>query len=127
MLSKVRGERPHFLMKFKKLLPLASVFVVILGLVGCPGSTSIADINKDPGHYAGRDVTIAGHTSNSFGALGNGIFQINDGTGNMWVYSQSFGVPADGAKVAVTGKIQQGFSFGGRSFAVILKETKARH
>lgn len=114
-------------MKFKKLLPLALVFVVILGLVGCPGSTSIADINKDPGHYAGRDVTIAGNTSNSFGALGNGIFQINDGTGNMWVYSQSFGVPTDGAKVAVTGRIQQGFSFGGRSFAVILKETKARH
>jgi hypothetical protein len=114
-------------MKFNKLLPFSLLLLVMLGLVGCPNSTSIADINKDPGHYAGKDVTISGQTSNSFGALGNGIFQINDGSGSMWVYSQSFGVPGDGAKVAVTGRIQQGFSFGGRSFAVVLKETKARH
>ena len=114
-------------MKFKKLLLLSFLLPLLLGLVGCPNSTSIADINKDPGHYAGKDVTISGQTSNSFGALGNGIFQINDGTGSMWVYSQSFGVPTNGAKVDVTGRIQEGFSFGGRSFAVILKETKARH
>lgn len=127
MLMQSFSQRVHFLMRLNKLLPLSLLLLVMLGLVGCPNSTSIADINKDPGHYAGRDVTIAGHTSNSFGALGNGIFQINDGTGSIWVYSQSFGVPTDGAKVAVTGRIQQGFSFGSRSFAVILKETKARH
>ena len=114
-------------MKLKKILPVFAVSTLMLLLVGCPTSTSIADINKDPGHFAGKDVTIAGQTSNSFGALGNGIFQINDGTGRMWVYSQSYGVPGDGAKVAVTGRIEQGFSFGGRSFAVILRETKARH
>jgi hypothetical protein len=116
----------RFLMKFNKLLPLSLLLLLLLGLVGCSDSTSIADINRDPGQYIGKDVTIAGQTSNSFGGMGNGIFQINDGTGSMWVYSQSFGVPTDGAKVAVTGRIQQGFSFGGRSFAVVLKETKAR-
>lgn len=116
-------EKVHFLMRMKKLLLL----LLLVGLAGCADTTRIADINKDPGHYAGRDVTIAGQTSDSFGALGNGIFQINDSTGSMWVYSQSFGVPTDGAKIAVTGRIQQGFSFGGRAFAVILKETKARH
>ena len=100
---------------------------MILGLTGCPGTTSIADINKDPGHYAGREITIAGHTTNAFGALGNGVFEVDDGSGKMWVYSPSFGVPSDGTKVAVTGTLQQGFAFGGRSFAVILKQTKARH
>lgn len=119
-------ERVHFLMKMRKLSLFSLLLLVLLGLVGCTGTTSIADINKDPGHYTGKDVTIAGQTSNSFGAMGNGIFQINDSTGSMWVYSQSFGVPTDGAKVSVTGRIQQGFSFGGRAFAVILKETKAR-
>ncbi|MGE5322623.1 MAG: hypothetical protein ACM3SW_07165, partial [Actinomycetota bacterium] len=110
-------------MKLNKLLPLIALAALVLGLAGCPGSTSIADINKDPGRYANKDVTISGQSSNSFGALGNGVFQVNDGTGSMWVYSQNFGVPGEGAKVAVTGRVQQGFSFGGRSFAVILKET----
>jgi hypothetical protein len=114
-------------MKLRKAIPLVIVAAFILGLVGCPTRTSIADINKDPGHYAGKEVTIGGRASRSFGALGNGIFEVDDGTGRMWVYSQSFGVPSDGSKVAVTGRIEQGFSFGSRSFAVILKETRARH
>jgi hypothetical protein len=35
-------------------------------------------------------------------------------------------VPAKGARVAVTGRLQSGVTFGGRSFANILRETKAR-
>ncbi len=114
-------------MKLRKVIPLFIISAFVLCLVGCPTRTSIADINKDPGHYAGKEVTIGGRASNSFGALGNGIFELDDGSGRMWVYSQSFGVPSDGTKVAVTGRIEQGFSFGRRSFAVVLKETRARH
>jgi hypothetical protein len=44
----------------------------------------------------------------------------------MWVFSR-YGVPGSGAKVAVTGHVEQGFSFGGRNFATILKETERRH
>ena len=95
--------------------------------MGCPTHTSIANITRDPGHFAGKDVTVAGHVSDSFGALGAGVFQIDDGTGTIWVYSGSYGVPSNGAKVAVTGRIEQGFSFGGRSFATILRETQPRH
>jgi hypothetical protein len=106
-----------------------SIFLAaaILALAGCPPSVSIADINKDPGRYAGKEVTISGTASDSFGAMGNGIFRMDDGTGSMWVFSQNFGVPGSGNKVAVTGRVEQGFSFGGRSYAVILRETKERH
>jgi hypothetical protein len=114
-------------MKSSKLLLAFLIAFSLACLVGCPNRTSIADINKDPGRYAGKDVTIGGRVSNSFGALSNGVYQIDDGTGSMWVFSQSYGVPSNGANVAVTGNIQQGFSFGGRSFAVIMKQTKARH
>jgi hypothetical protein len=96
-------------------------------LAGCPPRVSIADINRDPGRYANKDISVGGRVSSSFGALGSGVFQIDDGTGTIWVYSQSYGVPANGAKVGVTGRISQGFSFGGRSFAVILRETERRH
>lgn len=98
-----------------------------LWLAGCPQRTTIGKINGDPGKFAGKEVTIAGRVTNSFGALGSGVFEVDDGTGRMWVFSQNYGVPNNGAKVAVTGQIQQGFSFGGRNFGTILKETERRH
>lgn len=100
---------------------------IVLVLTGCPPSTSISKITRDPGRYTGKEVTIAGRVTDSYGALGRGMFQVSDGSGTMWVYSDGFGVPSNGLKVAVTGRVQQGFSFGGRSFATILSETKARH
>jgi hypothetical protein len=105
----------------------ALVICGILLLAGCPTRTSIEKINRDPGRYVGKEVTVAGKVSGSFGALGSGIFQVDDGSGTMWVYSQSYGVPSNGAKVAVTGRIEQGFSFGGRNFATILRESQRRH
>ena len=106
----------------------ALMLIVAFGfiLVGCPPRTNIAAINRDPGRFSNREVTIAGQVSNSFGALGSGAFQVDDGTGTMWVFSQNFGVPGNGVKVAVTGIIAQGFSFGGRNFAVVMKQTKHR-
>jgi hypothetical protein len=103
------------------------IFVVLsaLLLTACP-RTSIDKINRDPGRFVNREVTIAGRVTNSFGALGSGVYQVDDGSGQMWVFSQSFGVPANGAKVAVTGTVGQGFCFGGRSFAVIVRQTKRR-
>lgn len=112
---------------FRKLSLVAFVAALTLLLAGCPTRTSIERINRDPGRYVGKDVTIAGHVSSSFGALGAGVFEVDDGSGRMWVYSQRYGVPSNGAKVAVTGQLQQGFSFGGRSFATILRESERRH
>lgn len=115
-------------MKTHQRVVAASVVVVMMVfLAACPPRVSIADINRDPGRYVDRDISIAGRVSNSFGAMGSGVYEIDDGTGTMWVYSQGYGVPANGAKVGVTGRITQGFSFGGRSFAVILRETERRH
>jgi len=113
--------------KHNRLLAAVVLAICTFGTLGCPGRTTIADINRDPGHYAGKQIKIAGKVTDAFGALGNGVFQIDDGTGTMWVFSQNFGVPSNGAKVAVTGVISQGFSFGGRSFATIMKETERRH
>lgn len=103
----------------------AALVVVALCLAGCM-RTSIADITRDPGKFTGKDVTIAGTASDSFGAMGNGIFRVDDGTGSIWVFSQNFGIPGNGAKVAVTGRVEQGFSFGGKSYGVILRETEER-
>jgi hypothetical protein len=101
--------------------------LVALLLAGCPPRESIAKINQDPGRFAGKEISIAGQVTDSFGALGSGVFQVDDGTGTMWVFSKNYGVPGSGAKLAVTGHIQQGFAFAGRNFATILLETERRH
>jgi hypothetical protein len=102
-------------------------FLVAVGLLfmaGC-SSTRIADISRDPGRYAGKDVTLTGNATNAFAVLGNGVYQLDDGSGTIWVFSQS-GVPSAGVKVTVTGRVEQGFSFGGRNSGMILRATEPR-
>ena len=106
---------------------ILTVLLATLLLAACPPRESIAKLNRDPRRYAGKEVTIAGRVTDSFGALGRGVFQVDDGTGAMWVLAGQYGVPGADAKVAVTGRVEQGFSLGGRNFATILRETERRH
>jgi hypothetical protein len=104
-------------------LALAVLAVV---LVGCAERKKISEINADPGRYRNNDVTIAGTVTESYGALGMGAYQIDDGTGHMWVLSERSGVPGKGSRVAVTGRIIEGATFGGRSFGTALREGKRK-
>jgi hypothetical protein len=109
---------------------ILSILLLIAGtliLAACPTRTSIERINRDPGHFVGKEVAVGGRVTTSYGILGSGVFEIDDGTGRIWVYSQNYGVPGNGAKVAVRGTLQQGFSLGGRNFATIIRETERRH
>jgi len=127
LLSLVRVLEEFVLRKFSRTVLALAALAALLVIVGCPTHSSIADINKDPGRYANKDVSIHGTVSEAFGALGNGVFQIDDGTGRMWVYSQNFGIPGNGNEISVTGRVQQGFAVGGRNFGVILRQTEARN
>lgn len=110
-----------------KLISIVLVAAAALVLAACPPRERIARINRDPGRFAGHEITLAGRVTNSFGAMGNGIFQVDDGTGTMWVFTDRFGIPGRDVKVAVTGRIEQGFSFHGHNYAVVLRETQRRH
>lgn len=112
--------------RITRLLAAVTIMLGVLSLVGCSTHASIGDITRDPGKFAGKEVTIRGQASDTFGGFGNGIFQVDDGTGRIWVFSQNFGVPGSGSKVSVTGQVQQGFSFAGKSYGVILRQTQAR-
>ncbi len=112
---------------YGKYLATALLVVGTILLAACPQRTTIARIDRDPGRFAGKEVTIAGHVRNSYGAMGTGVFELEDETGHMWVFSERYGIPGRDARLAVTGRIEQGFSFGGRNFAVVLRETERRH
>jgi hypothetical protein len=100
---------------------------VVMVLAGCPGRQNIAQIERSPGRWAGREISVAGRVTNSFGAMGTGVYQIDDGTGRMWVFSEGFGIPGKDAKLAVSGRVQEGFSFGGKHFAMVLRQTQRPH
>jgi hypothetical protein len=73
---------------------LSLLCLVAVVLVGCPQHVKIGDLTANPGRYVDKEVTIAGTVSSSFGLLGSGGFQVDDGTGKIWVLSESYGVPS---------------------------------
>lgn len=113
-------------MKKVKFLFIVPVGILVLMLAGCPQQRTIAQLNSDPGSYFNKEVTVVGNVTHSFGALGQGIYEINDGTGSIWVLSQNYGVPSDGTKVGVTGYFVPTLTFAGKSFANAIRESKHR-
>ena len=88
---------------FTRTAAIACLLGATLLLAACPPRRSIESINRDPARYGDNEVTIAGRVVNSFDVMGVGAFEIDDGTGRLWVYSNKFGVPGQGTSVAVTG------------------------
>ncbi len=91
-------------------------------LTAC-GSVTIARINADPTHYRNRAVTVTGVVTNSVGLMGTGGYQVDDGTGRIFVISRS-GVPNKGLRVKVTGPVTSGVTILGQSYGTAIKETQ---
>jgi hypothetical protein len=104
----------------KKPLFWISALVGMLLLSSC-ASTRIGRINADPSRYQNRVVHVEGRVTNSFGALGTGGYQLDDGSGTIYVISNR-GVPSRGSKVAVSGKVINGVTVMGRSFGTTIEE-----
>jgi hypothetical protein len=104
----------------RTLLAITLALVTLL-LAGCQ-RTTIADINADPGRFRDREVTIVGRVVTSFGALGEGGYEVDDGTGRIAVITTR-GVPGEGARVRVTGRVSSGITFAGRGLGTYIRET----
>ncbi len=110
----------------RKLGILLTVLTLALILTGCPPQKSVAELQRDPARYANKEVIVRGTVTESLGAFGTGMFQLDDGTGRLWVYSERYGVPSKGIRVGVAGTIIPTFTFAGRSFATVMRETERR-
>jgi len=112
-------------MMARKLTTIALVLITGLALVACE-RVKIGDINADPGRFLNKEVGITGTVTQSIGALGRGVYQIDDGTGRLWVVATEGGVPSKGAKVGVKGHITQSFTFLGINYVTVLQESGRR-
>ncbi len=81
----------------------AAALAASLSLPGCAPIT-IGRINQDPSRFRNRTIHVNGTVVTSAGILGTGGYQIDDGTGRIFVLSRT-GVPASGSRVSVTGSV----------------------
>ncbi|HET6980179.1 MAG TPA: hypothetical protein VFI24_27850 [Pyrinomonadaceae bacterium] len=109
----------------KKVAAVVLLLSATLLFTACPSQTNIAKITANPDRYRGKEVGIAGRVTDSYGVLGAGAYEIDDGTGRMWVATRK-GVPSRGAHVGAKGYVHNGFSFAGRSFGTVMEETDRR-
>ena len=87
----------------------------------CAGTTRIRDLLDRPQEYQGKTVRVEGTVTRSAGVLGTGAFEIDDGTGKIYVVSGGQGVPREGAKTKAEGRFESVFSILGRTMAAIVQ------
>lgn len=107
----------------RKLVAIALTLLALGLLAGCPRGVQVHDLNNNPGKYFGKEVAVRGTVVTSFGALGIGAYEVDDGTGRIWVLSEGYGVPGKGAQLTVAGNFIQGASIAGRNFGLALRQT----
>lgn len=87
------------------------VAVVVLALASGACRTTINQLLAEPGRYADKEVTVGGDVVKSASVLGRGAYQIDDGTGTVWVVTKR-GAPRQGARVAVKGRVRDVVNLG---------------
>ncbi|MGH9253136.1 MAG: hypothetical protein ACRD3C_01045 [Vicinamibacterales bacterium] len=93
------------------------VLAVGLTATAC-GARSINDLLADPARYRNQSVTVRGTVEESASVLGKGAYRITDQGQGLWVVTTG-GAPRKGARVNVTGRLQDGYDLS--AFASILK------
>jgi hypothetical protein len=105
---------------------IAFVCAVMAVAIGCnKDRLEIGKLVRDPDRYYDKTVQVAGEVTRSYSTnlilAEFGAYQLDDGTGRVWVVSRN-GVPRDGAKVGVKGKVSSGLKIGGEVLGVLLRE-----
>ena len=85
---------------------------------------SIAELKLNPGRYQDRSVNIHGVVTSSWGVplVPFRFYKVDDGTGEVTVFSQGNRTPTRGARVDVRGKVNEVAVLGGQSLGLHLKE-----
>ena len=111
-------SQAYFMRRFRAGLLLG---LAVLGLNACSQTIKIRDLLDRPQEYNGKTVEVEGTVTQSAGVLGAGAFEIDDGTGKIYVVSKGQGVPREGAKTKAKGRFESVFSILGRTMAAIVQ------
>ncbi len=91
-------------------------------------SPRISQLKDNPARFHDRTVQIEGVVTSSWGIplVPFKVYKIDDGTGELTVISQGDRVPTRGARVRVTGKVNEVGTFGGRALGLHVRESHLR-
>ncbi len=106
-------------MKYK--LALIVLVASAIFLAACPSEVTIGKILADPHRYQDKEVVVKANVVTGFGGLGRGVYEIEDGTGHIFVLTEH-GIPGRGARVRVHGTVVNAFTFAGQNFATAIRE-----
>src|SRR5438270_12816221 len=103
------------------------IVTLVVGSSACALSLrnpDIADLQRHPGRYQDRTVSVSGVVTNSWGLplLPFRFYKVDDGTGEVTVLSQGSRTPAAGERVRVKGRVQDVAVIGGRPLGLHLRE-----
>jgi len=88
-------------------LGAALLLAISCATIAC-GAHSINQLLADPAKYRNQSVTVRGTVDQSVSVAGRGAYRLTDGDQGLWVVTTT-GAPRRGARVDVTGKLQDGF------------------
>jgi len=97
---------------------MAGGAIVAAVMAAACGAKRINDVLADPAKYRNESVTVRGTVDQSASLMGKGAYRITDGDQGLWVVTSS-GAPRKGARVDVTGRIQDGYDLS--AFGSVLK------
>src|SRR2546421_13018548 len=95
------------------------IVTLVVGSSACALSLrnpDIADLQRHPGRYQDRTVSVSGVVTSSWGVplVPFRFYKVDDGAGEVTVLSQSSRMPAKGEHVRVKGRVQDVAVLGGR-------------
>ena len=112
----------------RSLVWIGAVLTVAFISIGCGpierasvSITPIATVLEQPD--LNNSVHIRGTVTNRVAILGNGLYEVEDNTGRLWVLTDNE-VPALNSTVTVRGTSEGVMQLGGRHFGVTLKEDR---
>ena len=94
----------------KRRYGIALVFVLAICAAAC-NEVTINKVLADPAKYRNNDITVPGTVTETVSVLGKGAYRLSDGDQSLWVITTS-GAPRKGARVNVTGRVQEGYDLG---------------
>ncbi len=102
------------------------MLILIVVLIQCAASVRIGDVKNTPSRFHNKKVTLSGTVDETITLpiLGVGVYQLNDGTGTIWVKPKEM-TAEKGDRIRVTGTIKVGLTISGKSFGLILIESKS--
>jgi hypothetical protein len=103
---------------------IATAGLVLLS--ACSGTQPIKQLLDNAFSFDTRTVRIVGEVKQSVDALGADVYQVDDGTGSLAVWTKSGnGLPRLGARINVEGEFRSAFPLGSQTVPVLMEQQRS--